>query len=366
MMKKRDGSMRLFGAFSIILLIFGTLSILLPHTALPGYDQVTGAGAALSFLPSRSVSKAATAAGAAAPSGGDSSSSGSNNVHKLAGLSCGKYGGPADATAAEMVYWEDIPSDSTFVSPFYRKDSYLTFEADEGGWNNIRMAMETVLALAFAMGRTLVLPPEKEMYLLTKATGKHGEQKKTFSFNDFFHMDAIHNEHVGLNIITMKEFLETVAMQGQLVDVTTGQVTYPPDRITDWDGRRDIDRLNTWLRNAGLMAHWNPEQCIGTFPASTNEADVQALQSLETQILADKAKLPNWQDYVGKPVPLDAPVLDRLKENWAERSHLCAYTMPPCNKPTWYILPLTIRYICDSSCTFTPLSFSKTTRSTCS
>jgi hypothetical protein len=160
---------------------------------------------------------------------------------------------------------------------------------------------------------------------LTKATGKHGEQKKTFSFNDFFHMDAIHNEHVGLNIITMKEFLETVAMQGQLVDVTTGQVTYPPDRITDWDGRRDIDRLNTWLRNAGLMAHWNPEQCIGTFPASTNEADVQALQSLETQILADKSKLPNWQDYVGKPVPLDAPVLDRLKENWAERSHLCLY-----------------------------------------
>ena len=34
------------------------------------------------------------------------------------------------------------------------------------GWNNIRMAMETVLVMAHAMGRTLVLPPQQKMYLL--------------------------------------------------------------------------------------------------------------------------------------------------------------------------------------------------------
>jgi hypothetical protein len=121
--------------------------------------------------------------------------------HHLAGLSCDRFGGPADAS--EMVFWEDIPSDNTFLSPFQKpgKKQYLTFEADHGtlflksaylylffspactfflipqsqsihqhtgGWNNIRMSMETVMTLAVAMGRTLVLPPAQKMYLLSK------------------------------------------------------------------------------------------------------------------------------------------------------------------------------------------------------
>jgi hypothetical protein len=77
----------------------------------------------------------------------------------LAELQCDKYGGPALSDAQEMVYWQDIESDAKFASPFNRdtEEQYLTFEPDEGGFNNMRMAMETVLALAHAMGRTLVL-----------------------------------------------------------------------------------------------------------------------------------------------------------------------------------------------------------------
>eukprot|EP00980_Cylindrotheca_fusiformis_P020765 scaffold7755_cov104-Cylindrotheca_fusiformis.AAC.10 len=76
-----------------------------------------------------------------------------------------------------MVYWEDIPSDENFISPFYRpgETKYLTFEPDGGGWNNIRMAMESVIGLAIAMGRTLVMPPQKKMYLLAK--GDHKQRK---------------------------------------------------------------------------------------------------------------------------------------------------------------------------------------------
>jgi hypothetical protein len=69
-----------------------------------------------------------------------------SNHHVLAGLSCDKFGGPSKDLAAEMVYWEDIPEDSKYVSPFKRSaPQYMTFEPDGGGWNNIRMAMETVL-----------------------------------------------------------------------------------------------------------------------------------------------------------------------------------------------------------------------------
>jgi len=50
--------------------------------------------------------------------------------HNLAGLRCEKFGGPSPEVAQEMVYWEDIPSDSMYVSPFKRTDQrqYLSFE----------------------------------------------------------------------------------------------------------------------------------------------------------------------------------------------------------------------------------------------
>lgn len=101
----------------------------------------------------------------------DNNEAQSMNEHRLANLSCEKYGGPSDDISKEMVYWSDIPSDSSYVSPFFREDKeekYLTFEPDGGGWNNIRMAMETVITMAHAMGRTLVMPPEHRMLLLGK------------------------------------------------------------------------------------------------------------------------------------------------------------------------------------------------------
>jgi hypothetical protein len=63
-----------------------------------------------------------------------------------------------------MVYWQDIPSDSKHKSPFLEPNvtRYMTFEPDGGGFNNIRMAMETVLAIAHASGRTLVLVRDQD------------------------------------------------------------------------------------------------------------------------------------------------------------------------------------------------------------
>ena len=64
-----------------------------------------------------------------------------HDVMELATLDCKKFGGPSMEEAQEMVYWQEIPSDSLYVSPFYKTGQqqadhtkYLTFEPDGGGW----------------------------------------------------------------------------------------------------------------------------------------------------------------------------------------------------------------------------------------
>jgi GDP-fucose protein O-fucosyltransferase len=216
---------------------------------------------------------------------------------------------------------------SDYVSPMKKADGseqYLTFEPDSGGWNNIRMAMETVLAMAAAMGRTLVLPPEAGMYLLGKQ--KHEKsgtaQQNTFSFNDFFPMEKIHNEFHGLNIISMHEYLTKVAMTGQMISIESGKVSFPPHNRTQWDGRSDISELNQWLRKVSYMKIVTPEDCLLVFPTSHESSNIEELKTIENTILQQR---PKFDQYVDKPVPIDGTPMDRLKENWADRKQLCIY-----------------------------------------
>ena len=203
-------------------------------------------------------------------------------------------------------------------------EQYLTFEPDGGGWNNIRMAMETVLAMAAAMGRTLVLPPEAGMYLLTKsAHEKSGtRQQNTFSFNHFFPMEKIHQEFHGLNIISMNEYLTTVAMTGRLISKESGTASFPPHNRTQWDGRNDIPELYAWLRKVSHVNIVVPEECLYAFPTSHESSNIDELKSIETTILQER---PKFEDFVHKPVPVDGTPMERLKENWAGRKKLCIY-----------------------------------------
>ncbi|KAL7518306.1 hypothetical protein ACHAWX_003150 [Stephanocyclus meneghinianus] len=95
-----------------------------------------------------------------------------------ADLNCELHGGPHENEYSELIYWRDIPSDASFTSPYYSpksqeqshresntfwKTKYLTFEMDSSGWNNMRLGLENVMILAHAMGRTLVMPPKRQL-----------------------------------------------------------------------------------------------------------------------------------------------------------------------------------------------------------
>uniref|UniRef100_A0A7S4VCN9 O-fucosyltransferase family protein n=1 Tax=Ditylum brightwellii TaxID=49249 RepID=A0A7S4VCN9_9STRA len=244
--------------------------------------------------------------------------------HSVADLSCTKYGGPPDEVASqEMAFWSDIPSDAKYYSPFHHgqkgvdNDKYLTFEPDHGGWNNIRMAMETALVMAHAMGRTLVLPPEQRMYLLGK---------DHFSFNDFFHLDSIALEHDGFDLMTMEDFLKKEGVTGKLTDTKTGNVMKPPNNKVDWSD--DNKQLFEYLRTIGHVPKgWNPNKCIAAIPSSTSATDIKELRQTFDDIVHEKdgRKLPTYEDFEGKPTPVDAPLKERMREMLAERKNVCIY-----------------------------------------
>jgi hypothetical protein len=147
-----------------------------------------------------------------------------------------------------------------------------------------------------------------------KQRGDGNEQRNKFSFSHFFHMESVHHEHPGLDIITMQEFL-----QRQVFHDAHGNRIWPPQNRTNWDGQPEP--IFQWLRQVAKTTLWNPDDCLAAFPASNNDSYVQALQTMAR----DMAEFPSWHDYVGKPVAVNAPTLQRLQENRAGRKQLCIY-----------------------------------------
>eukprot|EP00934_Nitzschia_sp_Nitz4_P007377 Nitzschia sp. Nitz4//scaffold284_size24204//2522//4439//NITZ4_008412-RA/size24204-augustus-gene-0.4-mRNA-1//-1//CDS//3329545676//7367//frame0 len=237
-------------------------------------------------------------------------------VHDIAGLDCSAHGGPNSLVASqELVYWRDIPEDSSYVSPLAnpKQRQYLTFEPDGGGWNNIRMSMETVVGIAIATGRVLVLPPSQKMYLLGKSS---------FSFAGFFPLQEIAKEHAGFEILTMEQFLEETA--GTLVDQSTNEISSPPGGRTDWDGDTDgvKHKLNPWLQSIAMLPDWNPETCLAAFPKSRDPKDAQELIDTFAKVVED---LPEVDSFINQPTPVDAPLAERFAEMAAGRKELCVY-----------------------------------------
>ena len=272
------------------------------------------------------------------PNSNGNDSNGNDKLHPVAHLNCADHGGPTNQKIInEMVFWSDIPSDASYLSPMHPlndphtpddTERFLTFEPNHGGWNNIRMAMETALVLSHGMGRTLVLPPEHSMYLLGKGDG---QQKNQFGFNDFFHLDAISMEHKGFKAITMEEFLVKEAMQGKMVEYGTNTTLYPPDKQTSWDGRHSKP-LFDYLRKIGNTPSWEPWDCALAIPSSTEPEAMDELRDTLKSILDGSygKPRPTLEEFNSNPTPVNASMAERMREMVADKhgddeNKLCFY-----------------------------------------
>lgn len=117
-----------------------------------------------------------------------------------------------DVNVDFLAYWNDPigDEDANFLSPFASmatdgQEKYVTFEPDKGGWNNLRISLENIVVFAVATGRTIVLPPESPLYLLTKEV----DGKKVHSYSDFFPFQSDSFKKNGnLKIISFEDFLD--------------------------------------------------------------------------------------------------------------------------------------------------------------
>jgi hypothetical protein len=220
---------------------------------------------------------------------------------------------------------------------------YLTFEPDGGGFNNIRMSLETVITMAVAMGRVLVLPPSQKMYLLGKSA---------LEFGNFFPLQALAKEHldgVGLEIITTDQFLQEMAQSNeQDIRQKLQEHPIPENGRTQWDGDTQAvkNTLNPWLRQVGTAPgeDWDPRFCIAAFPQSSDSNDIDELRRILQEVIDDeiasntslggaakkkdnvKELIGNIPDsYVNNPTPVNATTKQRLREFLAGRDKLCIY-----------------------------------------
>jgi hypothetical protein len=120
-----------------------------------------------------------------------------------------KYEDELGKVEAHMHYWSHFHDGKNGTKTSLEPAKYLVFLRDCGGFNNIRMAFEIFVGIAWLTGRTLVLPPPEGWYLIdfgpfARMKPEAGQASTISDENDFFDMEAIKQ---AVPVISTKEFL---------------------------------------------------------------------------------------------------------------------------------------------------------------
>lgn len=216
---------------------------------------------------------------------------------------------------AFMKYWNDNSHGGSTVSEFHsvyettstqNEKQFLVFQPDYAGFNNVRMAFETMVVLAKITNRILVLPPAFQYphFILTG---------QPYQFTDFFDLTKVET-------IEFSDYLETILLPN------FPNESPPNNRTRFLDGRSN--ELFDWVESILPSITWQRNQCVVGFPDSRR--NLSQVEAIFDEILrhdeSDKVS-PRIKPlrYFASPVPVDGSARDRLEELQAGRTQLCVY-----------------------------------------
>lgn len=123
---------------------------------------------------------------------------------------------------SEVIYWKRLPADLIMESPVSphkheRGERFMSFNLFSG-FNNARMSFESIVVLAHAMGRTLVLPPRNDHEDYLRVEFYNAGKEADISFDDIIDFDILKSQkHV--YTISTPDFLQQEGLSGKLQGV---------------------------------------------------------------------------------------------------------------------------------------------------
>ncbi len=253
-----------------------------------------------------------------------------------------------------IMYWKETKDSDYDVVGAYRQTGgpetkYLTFQLNATSiqWNSRRRLLETMVALAFATGRILVLPPKMTLITTMEEMSKVG-MSPWLGFQDLMALPSPRFQ--GISVITMDRFLELEGSKGQLKTTPQqnrkgGTPLSPPNGFAHWDGAANMHELWHYLQTVSYQPKdWDPQICVLGIPSVVKKSTVNAEDMLESSsdvASMDASGLATWMEniwgkhhgrpppdkleYQGRPTRVDAPAVERLREMVAERKKVCHY-----------------------------------------
>ena len=226
-----------------------------------------------------------------------------------------------------LQYWNESSSAGFKNLPQPAKDQFITFELDQGGLNNIRMAFEYIVVIAAVTGRTLVLPPPQPWYLLDYGPMHLGLSGGVTEIEEIFNINLLRKV---LPVITAEEFIQGPALDSvrgsDLPDISNAQTGFKNwynwcrnqehnvtwhafDTLICWPNIESVSHsrqlTDDWVDNRELV-EFNPA-ALGSelihFPSETNArqlAQVATMFSFENEDLYKEIRrlLKNFVCYV--------------------------------------------------------------------
>mmetsp|Transcript_4025 Transcript_4025/g.8643 ORF Transcript_4025/g.8643 Transcript_4025/m.8643 type:complete len:537 (+) Transcript_4025:1606-3216(+) len=169
------------------------------------------------------------------------------------------------ALQSKLYYWNLDPLYNSGIGrlPAAPGDRYVLFLTDCGGFNNIRMAFEYFVLMAWLTRRTLVLPPPAGWYLIDfgpmKRMQRDSHERSYTEYKEFFDMEHL---QAAVPVISAEEF---VRREGDILDL--------PASLKEADFKtHDGERAwKSWLKSEDpefrKSLGWSPLSKVIMFPS---------------------------------------------------------------------------------------------------